>query len=365
MADLQELRTADFPFDGKMLESVEEAPDNEAAIVSKLMASHAAAKRQQSKVSQPYLPGAGWKQVLNTRWTGCNQAIARKDVDFVAALLRNFFRNEAISGLWGPHPMYENFSNPDQAISLRRARMMRDEFTVWRAALPQLPLEVLEAPRVGNPWGYRIDGKLMYEPVFEYNYQANYFARLLSCISNPVVLEIGGGFGGLGYHIIKAIPGVKYIAFDLPENAFVQSYYLSCAFPERKTLTYSPGMKEITSKVIAECDTIVLPNFMIPEVETGAVDLVANVRSLSEMPLETITEYFRQINRFCSCYFFHENIFKPRLDGRFGIPASEFPPLADFTLMSESDSRWPKFYTTRAYPCREYLYMHRSHLRRL
>jgi putative sugar O-methyltransferase len=365
MADLGKIRTPEFPFDGKMLESVEEAPDNELALVSKLMASHAAAKVHQKTVPQPYLPGAGWKQVLNNRWAGCNEAIARQDVNFVAALLRNFFRNEAISGLWGPHPMFENFSNPDQAISLRRARMMRDEFTVWRAALPQLPLAVLEAPHVGNPWGYTIDGKLMYEPVFEYNYQANYFARLLSDVSAPVVLEIGGGFGGLGYHIIKAIPRAKYIAFDLPENAFVQSYYLSCAFPERKTLTYSPRMKEITSKVIANYDTIVLPNFMIPQVESAAVDLVANVRSLSEMPMETISEYFQQIDRFCSCFFFHENIFKPRLDGRFGIPASEFPSLENFTLVAESDSRWPKFDHTRAYPCREYLYMHRSHLRRL
>jgi putative sugar O-methyltransferase len=178
---------------------------------------------------------------------------------FMAQFLRNFFRNEGLSGFWGHSNMFQIFS---RERSVKRADLMRQQFEAWREFFPDTDIKELEAPRIGNPWGYVIEGTLVYEPACEYHYQADYFSKLLSDISNPVVVEIGGGFGGLAYQLIKKIPGIRYIGFDLPENLLLQDYYLSCAFPKR--------------------NATLLPNFELPDFDIKA-DLIINIRSLSEM----------------------------------------------------------------------------------
>ena len=352
------------PIEGMMVESVEKAPANESAIVSILMASFSAAKQRQSEISRLYLPGAEWKKILESQWSRYYPAINRQDLDVVAAFLRNFFRNEGVSGFWDGDRTFDSFATLDGPASLARASMMRRQFEAWRTALPNVPVAELDAPRIGNPWGYILEGTLLYEAIFEYHYQANYFATLLSGVSKPVIIEIGGGFGGLGYQIIKHIPHVKYIGFDLPENVFLQSYYLSCAFPELKILTYDKSMAELTDDTIAPYDIILLPNFMLPKVASAIADLIVNVRSLSEMLVETINEYFRQIDRLSRLFFFHENLFKDRHDGLHGIPSAEFPALSNLIQVAESESRWPTCQKDSGYPCHENLYIHRSALMR-
>jgi hypothetical protein len=355
-----EITTVKSPIEGMMVESVETIPDNETAIVSPLMASFNAAKKAQGQVSEPYLPGADWKKMLESEWGKYHEACRRENIPVIAPFLRNFFRNEGLSGFWGNDRMFELFAGGDGLGSLRRAHLMGRQFETWRAELPSEPVATLAAPRIGNPWGYIIEGQLLYEPVCEYHYQAHYFARLLSGITNPVVMEIGGGFGGLAYQILKCIPNVTYIGFDLPENIFLQGYYLSCAFPELRILTYDGGMTALTRDTIAKYDIVLLPNFMLQNVESAAVDLAVNVRSLSEMPAQTISEYLRQIDRVGRLFFFHENIFKARNDLHHGIVTSEFPPLCNFIPLAESESRWPRYQRDTGYPCREHLFVHRS-----
>ena len=351
--------------DGIMIKSAENAPENESAIVLKLMKSFIDARNRQRDIYGPVPPEAdnnNWRKYLEVQWSQYYKSIEQEDLSIIAPFLRNFFRNEAISGLWGDTRMFESFASLDGIPKSERATLMEKHFETWRNALPNVLVEELEAPLIGNPWGYLIEGKLLYEPIFEYNYQANYFSTLLSQISKPVILEIGGGFGGLAYQIIKRIPNVKYIGFDLPENLLIQGYYLSCALPQLKILTYDKKMDALTWDHIKKYDIILLADFMIREVESDIADLVVNVRSLSEMPVTTIAEYYQQIDRLGRFFFFHENIFKNRSDGYYSIPSSKFPALNNFLLVAESESRWPKYKSDSPYPCHEYLYIHRSRL---
>jgi putative sugar O-methyltransferase len=325
------------PIEGMETRSLEMVPQNEFELVSGLMSRFRVAKEQQGTVPQPYLPGAYWKELLESEWSRCYEAVARDDVKFMANFLRNFFRNEGLTGFWGAKKMFEVF---EQGRDVRRADLMRRQFEAWRAAFPKTDVKELEAPSIGNPWGYIIEGTLIYEPAFEYHYHAHYFSQLLADIPNPVVVEIGGGFGGLAYHLMKRIPGIKYIGFDLPENILIQDYYLSCAFPEQAfTLR---------------------PNFDLPYLNLKA-DLIINIRSLSEMPLETILEYHRQIDSAGRLFFFHENLSGDRADQLYGIVSSQFPQLKNFRQVSSSVSRWPR-YQDGPYPCREHLLIHRSRL---
>jgi hypothetical protein len=102
----------------------------------------------------------------------------RQNVDAAASLLRNFFRNEGLSGFWGGERMFESFAALDGPSSLQRANLMRRQLEAWRLALPATAFAELDAPLIGNPWGYLVAGVLLYEPVCEYHYQAHYFASL-------------------------------------------------------------------------------------------------------------------------------------------------------------------------------------------
>lgn len=347
-------------FEGIMIDSIELAPENELETITKLIASYSAAKEQQPFVARPYLPGAEWKIALDTRWQVYRDAITRNDVKRLAQMLRNFFRNEALSGFWGCNDMFMSFCDLEGGARTSRADLMMAQYEEWRSLFPTTPLEELDAPRIGNPWGYVLQGKVLYEPVFEYHYQAHYFQSLLAHLETPIVVEIGGGFGGLAYHILKRAPSVKYIGLDLPENTLLQAYYLSCAFSGARILTYGKEITMLDRKTIDAYDIILMPNFMMPQIVSSTADLIVNVRSLSEMLSETIEEYIRQIDRIGRLWVFHENIFRARTDGLFGIPSADFPKLINHRLVAASKSRWPRYRVETSYPCQENLYLHRK-----
>jgi len=344
-------------FHGKFSESIEMIPENEAELIPRLIPSFNAARRKQQSLSRPYLPGGDWGASLEVRWRRYYEAISRNDQSVLAQYLRNFFRNEGIDGFWGAEKVFENFCKSGKV----RDRLMLEHFAVWKSSSAGTLLEELEAPKIGNPWGYLFEGRILYEPVFEYHFQAHYLKQLLSRLETPVILEIGGGFGGLAYHILKCIPNVKYIGLDLPENVLLQTYYLSCAFPNAKIFTYGDSFATLDKTLIQNHDIILLPNFVLPQVEPMVADVIINFRSLSEMSADTICEYFRQIDRIGPLFFSHENIFKPRPDGYFGIPSCDFPELKNFTLIAMSESRWPKYQQESIYyPCQENLYIYQN-----
>ena len=338
--------------------SSERKPDDEMAIIAKLVDSYNAAQSQQSFVKPAYAPGADWKIILESEWKDYKKSMSERDFDALSRLLRNFFRNEALSGFWGDGEIFNQFANASRDELSERTALMRQQYEVWRERYPTISVAELSAPEIGNPWGYSVDGHLLYEPVFEYYHHAAYVVSMVQHIQTPVVLEIGGGFGGLGYQLKKINPSVKYIALDLPENTMLQSYYLACAFPKSQILTYSSGM-ELTKDAIDAHDIIVLPNFCIDDIPDSSCDFVINIRSLSEMPMETIREYVTQIDRIGRLWFFHENLFTDRTGELFGIPSTQFPELANYVGIAFSKTRWPRYMEGRSYPCAENLFIHR------
>ncbi|OQY44494.1 MAG: hypothetical protein B6247_30195 [Candidatus Parabeggiatoa sp. nov. 2] len=352
------------PNQGIFIESIETKPNNEIDLVGKVISSFNAAKQVQNKMPKPYLPSGGWEKFLNNEWQkNYYDATSQKNVTTMAALLRNFFRNEAISGIWGNEKMFNRFCHLSKLEALFKSNLIKSHYVVWKNTFPTVPLKELEAPKFGNPWGYRFDNTLLYEPVFEYNFHAHYFDNLLHNLQNPVVVEIGGGFGGLAYQLLCCRSSIKYIGFDLPENILIQTYYLSCTFPNAKILTYSGDSVPLTSELLEHYDIVLLPNFELPQLESSIADIIINIRSLSEMSKETIIEYFNQIDRIGRLFFYHENIYKPRSDGLFGIPSTDFPALNNFVLASASETRWPKYQSDSGYPCQENLFIHRNVLR--
>jgi putative sugar O-methyltransferase len=347
-------------FRGRWIESVETEPSNELDVVERVVRAFRAAKHRQADVPEAYQPGGSWEATLVNEWGHYQDALRRDDIREMAGYLRNFFRNEGISGLWGGGDVYDTFCRADRLAQLNRAHIMLDHYRVWRECCPLAAPEELDAPRVGNPWGFRFGDLLLYEPVFEYTYQAHYLDSLLGEMNAPVVMEIGGGFGGLAYHLLRCRPSVTYVGLDIPEYLLIQSYYLSCTFPDRKILVYHQDAPAIDTSTLEDYDVLLLPNYVLPELPSRMADLVVSVHSLTEMSADAIGETLRQIDRIGRQYFFHESIYKRRPHGRRGIPSSEFPPLRHFRQVMACPTRWPRYDGQSSYPCWEHLLVHRQ-----
>ena len=219
------------------------------------------------------------------------------------------------------------------------------DHSIWKDFVDGANISDACAPPVGNPWGYLVDGSLLLPNSLRHHYWGAHVKNLLAGEENPIVAEIGGGYGGFAYSLLSSSRQVRYIDFDLPEILLMASYYLMNAFPQKRFLLFGEAENDdaLTTEVIDEFDVILLPNFRLPQLGSNSVDLFTNTHSLSEMDYHTVAEYISQIVRTSKRYFFHVNSDQETLKGtgHVEVPSSRFPIPADiFQRVYKSNSLW-------------------------
>jgi O-methyltransferase domain len=193
------------------------------------------------------------------------------------SLLRNFFRNEGLKGLW----CYRYY--PLKAID--KVKILHD--VIQWALRHRRPVEALDVPRtvigngIGNPFGLHIGRTLVLATATRHHDVAS----TIGSLRPKTVFEIGSGFGGMAYFLLKNFPSIKYTAFDLPEVLVVAQYYLLNSIGPEFNLYGEDG----------RFANSLLPHFCIKDIQ--GCDLVVNTNSLPEMPPETRADYLRQIAR--------------------------------------------------------------------
>jgi hypothetical protein len=285
-------------------------------------------------VEDVYKPGSMWKGIINDNKKDFYASLFSGDINKLANVFANFFRTSAITGFW-EGGAYKNFSdNPNKRRSFIEATGRCYDF--WKVVMNQ-QVEVVELPDVGNPWGCKIENSIVSTAQFKLHYHASQVYNLVKDEERPVVLEIGGGFGGLGYYLFKmGFKGV-YLNFDLPESLILSEYFLMKSFKEKNTLIYD-GQNRLSSEDMDSHDIILMPNFMLKDLPELSVDLVVNTRSFSEMPYNTVDEYMSQIDKVCTKYFYHDNA--NIKSHEFELPADEFPIPDSFKLLMKAKSLW-------------------------
>ena len=111
------------------------------------------------------------------------------------------------------------------------------------------------------------------------HYCAHRMIDLIGSFDTPVVAEIGGGFGGMAYYLIRDLPSVTYLNFDMPETIALASYYLLNAFPQAKAILY--GEAELNAETLRSSQIILMPSFAIPQLPPSRVDIAFNARIAS------------------------------------------------------------------------------------
>lgn len=106
------------------------------------------------------------------------------------------------------------------------------------------------------------------------------------------ILEIGGGYGGLAYHLRRLLPRARYTIVDLPESLLFAGIYLSVLWPGEADLFLRPGSEEARIRGL-EPGVTFAPNFLFPRLRQARppVHLALNTLSMSEMSEAQVRDY--------------------------------------------------------------------------
>ena len=324
-------------------------------IVERVAAMYRAAMRDLEAASEPYQPGGEWAAYCAERRHFYDHLLAGR-VELAAGLLRNFWRNE-LGPIVKEYARFDQLARGEEPFTSRFQQNVVRNYLIWRDLFHQ-PIDVLEIPRIGNPWGYVIEGRVIAPKATRFHAVATESRRLLEGINRPVAAEIGGGYCGMAYFLLRDAPQTVYVDFDLPETLAIAAYYLLATLPERRIYLYGEGPLPTQSR-LDDFDAVLLPHFALPTLADRSIDLWINTFSLSEVPWDTLQEYIRQIERTARGHFYHNNMDRRGVVNRGfeRIPASTYPVDPDrlklvykhFDLFHGHDGDYRQF----LYQCRE------------
>ncbi|QNI34040.1 putative sugar O-methyltransferase [Alloacidobacterium dinghuense] len=260
---------------------------------------------------EEFAPGAyrateWWQEVRRERLGAVIHALRTYDIDALARMYGNFFRDACGAGLIGvPYGMTEAyFGGPIRDIHrhyyMSDALYRIDYWTMQTGG--RFSLRDLAGPEIGNPFGVWIDGTLVRTGSVYQHYAAQ---KVRSCLSPEagVVAEIGGGFGDMAYYLLRDREGVRYLDFDVPESVALTSYYLMKTFPHLQFLLY--GEREFTREEIDRSDVVLMPLFEFENMPSASVDVAFSSHAMSDISSDFMGDYLNPVARMTRSYFLY------------------------------------------------------------
>jgi len=158
-------------------------------------------------------------------------------------------------------------------------------------------LDSLAEPTLGSPILVRHRGRQVSQDL------ANSLLELYSILEafpdgipdGATVVELGGGYGRLGWLLLSIVPGLRYIAVDIPPALAVAQEYLTRLFPQLPVARFQRGNHGLATAVERSRLAFLTPNQvdLLPGIQA---DLFINISSLHEMRPEQISHYLVRVN---------------------------------------------------------------------
>lgn len=278
-------------------------------IINRVIQSYNKAKEMQRSAAEEYQVSNEWLPIYSSCMNEVIEAMTNRDSTRLSEIYGNFFRDPCSVGLHGmPVDMFTNYfsGNISDYNKDRYITDLMHRFTMWHDSIGKTcSIDNLNSPIIGNPYGCYIDGVFYRAGVDYVHYYATIISRLIRNENQKFVLELGGGFGGLAYFLMRDNSKLTYIDVDLPENMALTAFYLLSAFPNKNIALF--GEIDITKTNLDQFDAVILPNFCIADIKSDSVDLVFNSYSLAEMSLNNVNNYVNHISRISSKFIFHVN----------------------------------------------------------
>ena len=310
-------------------------------LLERICTAYINAVEHQETARETYQPSQWWRQVRQTRLQPVMQALKKRDIQALRMMYSNFYRDPCSSGLITRTHMPWAFRRGG-IKDINRHFYLGDSLCCidyWKErTADRFAVADLAGPNIGNPFGVMLDGTLIR---FEAPYQ-HYCAHRLSTLLDvgpSTVAEIGGGFGGMAYFLLRDRQPLTYFDFDLPESIALASYFLLKAFPSLTFLLY--GEKQMTPGEIARSNVVLMPLFEIGQMQPRSVDVTFSSHAISALPSEFIAHYLETIGRITQGHFLY-------IGAMFGAKAiSELASQRkDIRMVEECVSGWNGHKTT-------------------
>jgi hypothetical protein len=256
-----------------------------------------------------YAPTQWWRQIRESALKRVTQALQQGDVSSLRSLYSNFYRDPCSSGLIGvPYGMARAYFQGPMRDVHRHCYMGQALYRLdyWLAETRgRFQLSDLTGPDVGNPFGVPINGVFVrYDSEYQHYCAHEILSRMAT--TTRIVAEVGPGYGGMAYYLLRDGGPITYIGFDLPESIALSSYYLLKSFPTARFLLY--GESDLTGEALAASDVILLPAFAMAALPAGSVTVTFSSHVMGDLSESGMAEYLEQIvrvSRQCFLYFGH------------------------------------------------------------
>lgn len=190
--------------------------------------------------------------------------------------------------------VYHEFLNRDTKNLLEDA---------WKNLAKQVDKKyLLSAPQCLGEFGYHFDGHFVNNGILRFQQVMNtlvsngVISYLQGKKTRKYILEIGGGYGGLAYHLCKILDDVTFIIIDLPETLLFSGAYLSLAQSKQSVYIYDEVFQERLNNQFKDCGYALLPNYVTDSLNNMKFDIVINTVSFQEMNAEQLDKYLDLIS---------------------------------------------------------------------
>ena len=273
-------------------------------LLDRICTAYSKAVEHQQTAPERYQPSIWWRQVRKTSLAPVIHALENRDIHALKRMYDNFFRDACSAGLIAMTEDMPGEYRGGSIKNLQRHFYLGDTLSCidyWKErTADRFSLTELAGPDIGNPFGVIVDSTLVRIGAPYQHYCAYRLSSLLDSES-ATIAEIGGGFGGMAYYLLRNRQQLTYLDFDLPETIALASYFLMKAFPSRAFLLY--GEKNLTQEVIPRTDVVLMPLFALEEIQPASVDVIFSSHAMSEVLPEFMTDYFATVARITKEHF--------------------------------------------------------------
>jgi len=277
--------------------------DRDPALFERICASYQKAADQEQSAPEMYRASPWWQERRQSHLKPVIAALLNGDIAALRKMYMNFYRDPCSAGLVIAQRLAKRYFR-DRIKDLDRRLYLLDSLyrlDYWQKAMgDDFSVADLLGPSIGNPFGVVVDGVLVRFGAEYQHYCAGRISRLAGS-EKSTVAEIGGGFGGMAYYLLRDRPQTTYIDFDVPESIALTTYYLLKSFPKAKVLLY--GEAELTEASISAADIVLIPLFQMPAMPPRSVSVSFSSYAMSALSQQTMTAYLDDVANMTREYF--------------------------------------------------------------
>ncbi len=305
---------------------IRDTDTDETALLHRICAAYKAAVEHPECACSSYRATGWWQQIRHRSLAPVRQALLQNDIAALSGMYRNFFRDPCSTGLTSvPYGMTRAYFGGKMTDLHRRIYLADTLYRLdyWkRETGGRFHLRDLAVPRIGNPFGVCLDGTLVSA---RSEFQHHCADRVISLLpSRPsTVIEIGGGYGGMAYYLLRDQPKTRYCDFDVPESTAIATYYLMKAFPQKRFLLF--GEAPLDGQAIAHADVVLMPLFCLERLQAATVDVTFSSHAMTDIAAPELALYLETIHRVTLNHFlFVGTAALPNLPGLVGDDSGLF-----------------------------------------